>query len=234
VVFAEVVVSGRLKNIFAYLLAATVVVACGTSTETKTPPVPVNPTTQTGGDGTTTLPPSGSLDPRIAEFTKTVALLLTDFTNFTGLSEVAFPDVIYPVINDNGDKELVGDGSRIQILIPNTRSATFNGSKLLIAAEDAKGLWWLKMKQFAGTGFQSGSSFDVIFADDILVVRIDAQIVSGNNVNATVKYRRRVSGDEQCKPVTRTGCDALQAYPYWYNFYGCNVLSIPLRLAKTT
>lgn len=209
--------SGRLKLGASYLLVAMFIVACGSKTELKTPPTVVNPVNPTGT--TTPIPTTNTLDPRIAEFTKTVTLFLTDFTNFTGLTEVAYPDVIYPVINPDGTKQLVGDGAFIQVQIPNTRNATFENSKLLIAAEDAKGLWWLKMKQFKGTGTQNGTSFDVIFSDDIIVVRVDAVITSGNLVQGNVRYRRRVSGENQCKPVVVTGCSSVPVWHPWYQQY---------------
>ncbi len=75
-----------------------------------------------------------------------------------------------------------------------------NKSNLLFAVEDRYGLWWMKQSLFKGTGSRTATSFDAIYADDFMVSRVRASL-SGDDMNGTVYYRIRQSGENERKAV---------------------------------
>lgn len=180
----------RLIKWLACVAIALTVVACGGSkTESSSAPKPVDPTVPTPTPVVTVPTPQ---DPRIPNLSRAAKLTLTDLVNYTGLQEIAFPEIL-------NTSALVGD-PKILLELPAGRSATFRKSTLLLAVEDSYGLWWMKQSLFPGTGTRTATSFDAIYADDYMVSRVRAA-VSGDDVAGTIYYRIRQTGENECKPI---------------------------------
>ncbi|MFM8315069.1 MAG: hypothetical protein ACKOA8_12365 [Deltaproteobacteria bacterium] len=182
------------RNIF-YLSLFLVLfsLGCSKSSSTNSPVRPNDPTTPVNPVN----PPTN--DPYGGDIRASVPINLVDKTSYTGLIDIAKPDIV--------ELPLVGD-AKVRLQISDSRSQSIDGS-LFIAFEDQAGFWgarWEKAVKNTGvqTSSSSGRTVDLIFADDLLVVRTQGIVVNQNFVGA-LYYRLRQPGDTACKAV-KTYC----------------------------
>lgn len=193
------------SKVAVFFVAFIVLISCGKDETTSAPsPLDLDPPT----DPFDPAPPPDD-DTRVPDLEKAVTVALTDPVNFSGLEDIA-NFVFAPLVGD----PLVS----MDLLVD--RSTGISGS-ILVAFEDQIGFWGAILNSFKGTSTISSGALDMIFADDELVLRTIGTI-SGDTLNGTIYYRVRVTGDDECKPVTVTcqtnttpGDPFCQMYP-WY------------------
>ncbi len=173
------------------VLCLSLVAACGKSSETTNGvPTPVDPSKQGGGNNPYIVP-TPTPDPRIPDLSTATALRLVNPTDYSGLEEIA--NIVY--------LPLVGDPKIAMKISGADRSNDVTGS-VLVAFEDQVGFWGAQLTSFPGTGYRDSSNFDMIFADDELVVRVVGAIGSNNKFDGNVYYKMHVSTDTACRPKT--------------------------------
>ncbi|MBI1862066.1 MAG: hypothetical protein HYR96_14220 [Deltaproteobacteria bacterium] len=158
--------------------------ACGNTGRTT---VGVPTPTPLAGPVSSPIPtPGANLDSRIPDLSRAVGVNLTDVTSFSALRDMAIN--VFP--------PLVGN-PLLQLTMSASRATDISGS-LLFGFEDQYGFWGAQQVSFPGTGYQSDTVLDVIFADDSLVTRVSASRFL-DNLSGTLYYRIRSSGDTACK-----------------------------------
>ena len=129
--------------------------------------------------------------------TTAVSIKLPSESDLTGLEN--FFGILYP--------PMVGDPLVEMILSGDMRTTTPAGT-IRLAVEDKVGLTARDFPSFAGTGHvtveSTGNVFDMIFADDQIVVRAVGLINSTSTLNATIYYRMRQTGDTECEAISYT------------------------------
>jgi len=186
------------------ILVSLAVIRCSKEETTgiPTPTPPPGPTNNGGFDPTT--PPN--IDPRLPDLSKAVGVTLADSTTYSGLQDIA-TNVFLPLVGD----------SLVSMNLELGADSSLSGS-LLFAFEDQLGFWGALLPSFPGTGQITGGMLDIIFSDDELVLRTVGSF-SGDQLNGTIYYRVRQSGEDQCLPVTVT-CELVITDPgdaWWYN-----------------
>jgi hypothetical protein len=190
VIFAEVVKLKRLTKFYLVALLVLVVTGCSGSSNSSTPPTSTNPTPAS----TPLTPPSSSTDSDIPNLTNAVAITGPTTQNFQGLEAIA----------GNFFSPLVGT-AQILMSIPNQRAADISASTtVLIVFEDAQGLWGLQQEAFSGAATLSGNTLDVITSDVTESWHIVGSVDSNQNINGTIYYRIRQSGETECENITVT------------------------------
>lgn len=161
-------------------------VGCGNAeSETQNVPTAQLPTTPSSENLPDTNPPS--TDPRLPDLSRAVSLDLQDKTTYSGLQDL-FHTLFLPLVGD----PLVS----MNLSLVNSSLS----GKLLIAYEDRVQFSGLLSQSFPGTTVVSSQTIDLIFADDVVVVR---SISSNSEVmQGTLYYRLREANDTECKTVT--------------------------------
>ena len=176
-------------------LALVLVVGCGSESEQglpqATPPI---------DNGNQNLPPTDrGGDARLPDLTHTSAINLADSTSYSGLNDLGFT-VVLPTVGD----------TLMRLALTQTTGQPAEGS-FFIGFEDANAFRWATLQSFPKTGVLSATFADMIFQDDLVVIRIIAGLTSSYGASGTIYYRKRVLSEEPCMKKTNPPSETLLA-----------------------
>lgn len=219
-------VSWRIKSLL-NLCALLFVVSCGSpKNSTNSIPQAENPEEKKVPQ-TITVPTPPTTDSRLPDLSTASAINLTDYTNFTGLIDLA----------GNMFPPLVGD-PKIILHVPANRSQYLYNGDVLVAFEDKQGFWGAQLSLFAKstinaydpstktltnsqftTGFLIGNTLDMTFGDSELIVRVTGTVNTAGDLNGSIYYRIPQAGETACHQI-QVNCVAnpnyiQQYYPYY-------------------
>lgn len=167
-------------------------VACGDpkSNTTGLPPTPPPPDKPADG-GLDPIPSPGDSRLPTEYLNRSVPLNPTSVTNFDPFREIFSDYFIGPPIGN------------IPLTLKLKLQNQFARSEFFLGIEDALGFSWAIVPYFQGTGMLSSTSFEMIFADDSVAIRIVALRV-GDSLSGTVLFNTNHS----CHQVI-TVCDTI-------------------------
>lgn len=172
-----------------FLVALNIAACGGGSSSSSSAPVP-----NANNGGGTLNNPGNTVDPRLPNLSRALAINLTDKTGYQGLIDIA-KLVVTPIVGD----------ALIHLTLPNDRTTEVS-STVIVAFEDRVGFWGAQLSSFPGTAFRTSSSLDIIYSDSQLSLRVLAAMTSADQVFGRIYYRVRQSGETQCQKVTVTYC----------------------------
>ncbi len=188
-----------IKGLTYLVFAAALVLstACGTSSSQG-----INQPSNPSGGGGGSIPTTPPVDPRLpAWLAEAVEITLptcsgntticSNGVNISGLIDIA-SNVLTPLVY-----------TRFALSLDSGRNSSARGT-IHVGFEDGYGFWGADLNSVEGASSFTGGSLDMIFSDSELTLRLVGNVVNDAFQAASVYYRVRQSGENQCQQVSYT------------------------------